>query len=115
MYAICEYGSYEDYGIYCIEINHAQKELFKKYCSDSQKIGASYGESIELNGYSDLDYKQFVDDIHKLDLSITIDYMTIKEHQEKCKKTVDYIPQHGNHYLKNKINELNTLIAYNFE
>ena len=66
MFAICDYGEYEDYGIYCIEINLSQKDLFEKYCLDSQKVHSSYGESIELKGYSDLDYKQFVSDIYKL-------------------------------------------------
>lgn len=115
MFAICEYGTYEDYGVYCIEINSLQKELFEDYCLDSLKIGASYGESIKLKGYSDLDYKKIVDDFNKFDLSLDIAYMTVKEHQEKCKKTLEYIPIRGNHYLQKRTAELSKLLEYEFE
>lgn len=115
MFAICEYGTYEDYGVYCIEINPSQKELFENYCLDTQKVCSSYGESINLKGYSDLDYKKIVDDFNKFDLGLDIAYMTIKEHQEKCKKTLECIPQHGNHYLQKKTNELSKLLEYDFE
>lgn len=114
MFAICDYGSYEDYGIYCIEVDQLQKELFEKYCFDSQKVDASHGESIEFKGYSDLDYKQFVNDLKQFDLYISISYMTIKDHQEMCRKTLEYIPRHGNHYLQNRTNELMKLLKYDF-
>jgi hypothetical protein len=114
MFAICEYGYYEDYGVYCIEIHPSQKELFEKYCLESQKIGGSYGESIELKGYSNLDYKEFVKDIDRMGLCIDISYLTIDEHQKRYEELLDYIPRHGNHYLQDKIKEIEAMLEYNF-
>lgn len=115
MFAICEYGQYEYYGIYCIKIRPSQKRLFEQYCLDSQKIGADYGESIKVKGYTELDYSQFIEDIKKFDIYMPIECISIQEHQKKCKDTLDYIPQHGHHYLDHKIQELEKLLDYNFE
>ena len=110
MFAICEYGYYEDYGVYCIEIHPSQKELFKNYCLDSQKIGGSCGETINLKGYSNLDYKEFVKDIDRMGLGIDISYLTIDEHHKRYAELLDSIHRHGNHYLQDKIKEIEAMI-----
>lgn len=115
MFAICECGFYENYEVCCIEIKPSQKELFKNYCLDSQKIGGAYWESIELKGYSELDYKQFVEDIVRLGLSIDINYLTIEEHQNKYKELLNYIPKHGHHYLQDKTKEIEIMLEYKFD
>lgn len=121
MFAICEYGYYgNDYGISVIEIDKKDKELFRQYCLDSQKIDGQQGETLNLLGYSELNYREVINEINHFTKKLHIKCMTIQQHQQKIKGLLDYIPWFNNewrtveHKFSDKIGELNRLLEYKF-
>ena len=105
IYAIVNYGQYEDTMYDFIKIHKNDKEKFMQYCNQSKKICGDE-ESIELQGWVDN-----VELLKDADLYI----MSIKEHQNRIKKSVELIDNmQERHYLFKRRELVADLLKYDF-
>lgn len=89
-YALITYGSYENVAHEFIKIDESEKEKFKQYCLDSQKIHGSNGESLELLCFvydievcSKNDYDVYILTVHELQKRIQEDLDRLDEMKEQ--------------------------------
>lgn len=111
IFALVEYGYYDEYGIEIVELDRGDKDMFELYCKESKEIDAI--DNISIGAVAWMDNAEMVDGDWR-------EIVTIDEVQARVEETIKMIrdmrenESSSGHYLADKEILLHGLLEYDF-